>query len=279
MAAEATVMNVINTLVESATLLTKVRVHPYLEFAHATLCILHLKEDIHHTGGSANFARVHPLVTWLSSMVTTFAGLILVALMCGEPIAGAMSSLESLTLASIVWYLVFYSPGDLFTTVADFFPVKIILVLLKEIFRAKKIALGVAHALHLFPGNYLIPVFIALFKANGSSFTLPLERALRGVPATGVSEFLRPSVMTKACIFGAVLHLLEAVDLISASAETVSIAVTLVLAYLHVGSLFVNVGDPFVPAENLVCSLTLGGAWEALKLAATTPAIEDKKTQ
>ena len=56
--------------------------------------------------------------------------------------SGALSSLESLTLASAVWYLIFYSPGDVFLKVVDFFPVKIILVLLKEIFRAKKIALG-----------------------------------------------------------------------------------------------------------------------------------------
>lgn len=272
-------MGALETLVESATMLTKVRVHPYLEVAHATLCIMHLKEDIHHTGGGANFARAHPLVTWISSMVTTFAGLILVSLMCGEPLAGALSSLESLTLASAVWYLIFYSPGDVFLKVVDFFPVKIILVLLKEIFRAKKIALGVAHSFHVFPGNYLIPVFIALFKANGSSFTLPLERALRGVPASGVSEFLRPSLISKACIFGAILHVMEANDVISASAETVSLVVTLLLAYLHVGSLFINVGDPFLPVENLVCSLTLGGAWEALKLAASTSAVEEKKTQ
>jgi len=277
---EAALLGMLETVVESATMLTKVRAHPYLEFAHATLCIMHLREDIHYTGGGSNFARVHPLVTWLSSMVTTFAGLILVSLMCGEPLAGALSSLESLTLASVVWYLIFYSPGDIFLTIVDFFPVKIILVLLKEIFRAKKLALGVAHSLHVFPGNYVIPVFIALFKANGSSFTLPLERALRGVPATGASEFLRPSLISKACIFGATLHVLEHADVISASAETVSIVVTLLLAYLHVGSLFVNIGDPFRPMENLVCSLTLGGAWEALKLAATTTvAIEDKKTQ
>jgi len=276
---EAVLMGLLETAVESASLLTKVRAHPYLEFAHATLCILHLREDIHHTGGGVNFARAHPLVTWLSAMVTTFAGLILVSLMCGEPLAGVLSSLESLGLASLVWYLVFYSPGDIFLTLVDFFPVKVVLVLLKEIFRAKKIALGVAHSLHLWPGNYLIPVFIALFKANGSSFTLPLERALRGVPATGASEFLRPSLISKACIFGAILHVAEASDAISASAETVALVVTLVLAYLHVGSLFINVGDPFLPLENLVCSLTLGGAWEALKLAATTTAVEDKKAQ
>ena len=94
-----------------------------------------------------------------------------------------------------------------------------------------------------------------------------------------MSEFLRPSLISKACIFGAILHVMEANDVISASAETVSLVVTLLLAYLHVGSLFINVGDPFLPVENLVCSLTLGGAWEALKLAASTSAIEEKKTQ
>ena len=56
--------------------------------------------------------------------------------------SGALSSLESLSLASVVWYLVFYSPGDIFLALVDFFPVKIILVLLKEIFRAKKISMG-----------------------------------------------------------------------------------------------------------------------------------------
>ena len=48
---EASLIGAFEAVVESATMLTKVRAHPYLEVAHATLCILHLKEDIHHTGG------------------------------------------------------------------------------------------------------------------------------------------------------------------------------------------------------------------------------------
>jgi len=273
------VSSVMDGVVDSAMLLTKVRVHPYLEFAHATLCILHLKEDITATGGGANFAKAHPMATWLCSMVTTFAGLILVALLCGEPIIGALASLESMTLASIVWYLVFYSPGDIFITIAEFFPVKIILVLLKEIFRAKKIGLGVAHALHLFPGNYLIAVLIALVKANGSGFTLALERLIRGIWAPGASEFMKPSVVTKVSIFGALLYVLESEDIITLTPESVNVIVVLLLVYLQVGGLFFSTIDPFVPVENLTCSLALGGAWEALKMAATSPTIDDKKTQ
>ena len=50
-------MGMLETVVDSAAMLTKVRAHPYLEFAHATLCIMHLKEDIHHTGGGKSKAR------------------------------------------------------------------------------------------------------------------------------------------------------------------------------------------------------------------------------
>lgn len=268
----------LTSALDAAALLTKVRVYPYLEFAHATLCILHLREDILHTGGSVNFGRLYPLVTWLTAMLTTFAGVFLVALCCGEPLLGVFGNTDSVLLASLVWYLIFYSPGDIFISVIEFFPVKIILVLLKEIFRAKKIVLGVGHALHVFPGSHVAAILIAVLKANGSSFTLPLERRLRGAAVTGISEFMKPSVMTKAVILGSVLHVLSSTEVISVSQDIISVFVIAMLIYLHAGSLFVNVGDPFVPVENLVCSLTLGGAWEALKMAATAnAAIEEKK--
>jgi hypothetical protein len=61
--------------------------------------------------------------------------------------------------------------------------------------------------------------------------------------------------------------------------ESVNVIVVLLLVYLQVGGLFFSTIDPFVPVENLTCSLALGGAWEALKMAATSPTIDDKKTQ
>merc|ERR1712223_735189 len=121
---------------------TKLKMFPYFDLAHAALCCLAVRDDL--ANGSLPFSRKHPLALWVSSMLVIFAGGIL----------------ANLLLSTIVWYLIFYSPFDVGYKFFKFLPVKVICAALKEVYRAKKVHDGVTHAAKLFPNAYIIMIAI-----------------------------------------------------------------------------------------------------------------------
>lgn len=60
----------------------------------------------------------------------------------------------------------FYSPFDIVYKLCKFLPIKIVIAIMKEIIRCKKIHDGVTHAANLYPNSYLIMVMIGTVKGN-----------------------------------------------------------------------------------------------------------------
>ena len=57
--------------------------------------------------------RKNPLACWFASMLTCFAGGLLAAPLCGEPVLSALlGDPTRIAMATALWYLVFYSPSD-----------------------------------------------------------------------------------------------------------------------------------------------------------------------
>jgi trimeric intracellular cation channel len=54
------------------------------------------------------------LACWVSAMLSCFAGGVLVAPLCGEPIMAAFADGIKVLIASVLWFLVYYTPHDLF---------------------------------------------------------------------------------------------------------------------------------------------------------------------
>ena len=61
-------------------------------------------------------------------------------------------------------YLIFYSPFDVVYTLCKWFPVKLVLSLLKEVQRVHKVHAGVHHTAKLYPHAYLVQVIIGVVK-------------------------------------------------------------------------------------------------------------------
>uniref|UniRef100_H2XSV4 Uncharacterized protein n=1 Tax=Ciona intestinalis TaxID=7719 RepID=H2XSV4_CIOIN len=58
-----------------------------------------------------------------------------------------LANTEALTLATLVWWLVFYTPRNAFQVTTQWFPVSVVTMLLKELIRTKKIIKGIIHLL------------------------------------------------------------------------------------------------------------------------------------
>lgn len=115
----------------------KLKMFPYFDIAHSLLSALSVKEDL--GPGAHAFSRKHPLACWLSTMLVVFAGGMVASALLGEPILGPLKNSPQLLVATICWYVVFYTPFDIGYKVSKFLPVKLVASAMKEIYRAKKV--------------------------------------------------------------------------------------------------------------------------------------------
>lgn len=115
----------------------KLKMFPYFDIAHSLLCALAVREDL--GSGAQAFSRKHPLACWLSTMLMIFSGGMVANGLLGEPILAPLKNSQQLYVASIVWYIVFYTPFDIGYKVGKFLPIKVVASAMKEIYRCKKV--------------------------------------------------------------------------------------------------------------------------------------------
>jgi len=243
---------------------TKLKMYPYFDLAHAAVCCLAVRDDL--ANGSLPFSRKHPLALWASSMLVIFAGGILANLLLGEPVLAPLKNNNQLLLSTVVWYLIFYSPFDVGYKFFKFLPIKVICAALKEVYRAKKVHDGVTHATKLFPNAYIVMIAIGAIKGNGAGFVKIGERLCRGVWTPTAVEFLVPNFSTKASILAALIFVIDKkTDLISAPHALVYFGVVIFFVYFKLSSLLLGITDPFVPFENLFCAICMGGVFDVIQ--------------
>ncbi|XP_076231133.1 trimeric intracellular cation channel type 1B.1 [Calliopsis andreniformis] len=254
----------------------KLKMFPYFDIAHSVLCALHVREDL--GPGAQAFSRKHPLSCWLSTMLVVFAGGMLCNGLLGEPILAPLKNTPQVVVATIVWYVIFYTPFDIGYKIAKFLPVKVVCATLKEIYRCKKIYDGVTHAGKLYPNAYLIMILIGTLKGNGAGFTKLFERLIRGAWTPTAMEFMQPSFPTKASMVASIIFVLDKkTDLISAPHALVYFGIVIFCVYFKLSSILLGIHDPFVPFENLFCALFLGGIWDWLTKLLGRGQVKDEK--
>lgn len=70
---------------------------------------------------------------------------------------------------------------------------------------------------------------------------------------------------TKASIVASVVFVLDKkTDLISAPHAFVYLGIVIFLVYFKMSSILLGIHDPFLPFENLFCTLFFGGIWDKL---------------
>jgi len=214
--------------------------------------------------------RNHPLASWLAAMSASFAGSLIANPLLGKPVLAAVSDEYQVMLASVVWWAVFYSPGDLVYSLAKNKLLYLPICVVKEIIRGKKLVGGISAARAVFPDNELIIIIIAVIKGNGSSFMKPITKLILGDWAPSKSEILKMSATSKACAAGVLLLLLHNLGFISniVSEDCLYVSIVTTFLLIKLSSILADPVDPFKPVEDLVSFVMLGGMWENMQTSA-----------
>nr|CAI5828928.1 unnamed protein product [Callosobruchus analis] len=183
----------------------------------------------------------------------------------GEPILEPFEDTQRVLAAVLIWYAIFFTPMDVAYRLAEFFPVKIIALVMKEIYRCRKVYDGVDHAAKLYPDAFLIMIVIGIVKGNGDGFTRLFQRLVRGIWTPISIDFVHPSYYTKVCFVASVIFVLhKQTELIPAPEELVYFGVVIFLVYFKMCYIILDLHDPFASFESIVCEIIFGGAWNKL---------------
>lgn len=246
--------------------LTQLKMYPVFDAVHFALMCMTAREDVQQQlQGSYTFAKKHPLSSWVSSMLLCFAGGIIFNLLFGKPLVTVLQNHESLLIATGIWYLINYCPGDLVYVVLRWTPIKMVLVAIKEVHRVYGVNEAVRTAIKLYPGSYVIQVVAGLSKGCGALFLTNFSQLLRGFWVPSKNELLAPSFITKASLASSVLFILEDTRMLQLEHRILFAVIILVLIYIRLTTILLNTRDPFVPFENLLSAILFGGMWDALK--------------
>ncbi|XP_071485583.1 trimeric intracellular cation channel type 1B.1-like [Diadema antillarum] len=255
--------------VEYANTYATLPLFPVFDIAHYIMMIVALRKD---TGdGFLSLAENNPLACWLCSMLSSFAGYILSNALLGQSLVAPFAYHMKIGIATIVWYLIFYSPGDVFYKIVTSFPGKLVVGPMKEAVRARKVGLGVLQAAKVYPQGFLIMVIIGTVRGSGSAFMRIFERVLRGAGNLSQNELLNPSFTTKATILCSILLSLENLGYITIPSPELMLMLTTLLVSMKIASLVFGITDPFTPIEE-TCRPVLFGKWRKVDAPTQGPA-------
>jgi len=257
----------LQSLMDIATAVSKLKMYPYFDICNYVLMCLIVREDNAAGASGVSFSRKHPFACWLSSMLLCFASSILANLLVGESPLLPLKGNQDILTATLVWYLINYAPFDCFYKVVKIPPIKIVIYCMKEVQRAHKVHHGVHHAMKLFPGSYHIIVAVGVIKGAGYYYMRIAERLVRGIWSPSSHELLTPGFVTKSCAIASILFILERKGIVEAPHALIYFGVVIFFINFRLAAVMFGIHDPFLPFENLACSVIFGGMWDALRRA------------
>jgi len=238
---------------------------PWFDVCHFLLAALAVRKEVGTT-----FSRSNPLATWIATLTASFAGSMIANPLLGKPIFGALSNEYNLSVATLIWWAVFYSPADIVYTVVKNPAIYIPICVVKEIYRAKKTLGGINDAAKVYPDHELIQITVGLIKGNGSGFMKPITRLVCGTWTPGSSELLKMSTTSKECLVAAILLVADNAGYLPVplSGDLLYLSIVAVFLMVKLSGILAEPIDPFVPLDSAVGLLT-GGMWDGGKVDKT----------
>lgn len=228
----------------------KIPMFPVLQCVHYTIMTLKLRM----AEGSVSFAYSHPMSSWVSSILTCFAGTILANFLLGNSLILPLLDTQQIAIISAIWYLVFFCPLDLFTKFFMLKPFWIVLLVLKEAHRARNILKGVEMAALLYSDGWLVMIAIGTAKGAGSRLIRPVVKFVQG-KVEAINEALYPSFVTKLSIVGSILFIVVQKRSVELSTAEVLLIIACVGSFLQVLMYLSNANDPFTYLEKGVAAV------------------------
>lgn len=259
------------TFVELAGVVTRLKMYPYFDIANYILMCIMVREDAPPVASDSQaLSRKHPLSCWLSSMLMCFASVIMTNVILGEPPIAPFTNQRDILTASVVWYVINYSPFDITYKFCKLLPIKVLIYSLKEVQRVSKVHHGVHFASRVFPGAYIIICVVGVLKGAGYYYIRVFERLVRGTWVPTSNEILTPTLATKACLIASILFILDSEGQLSITHHQLYLSILAFFMLFRLAYLIFGIHNPFQILENLVCTLFFGGLFDAVRRAVTS---------
>ncbi|XP_028660890.1 trimeric intracellular cation channel type B [Erpetoichthys calabaricus] len=180
---------------------SQINMYPLFDIAHYIISVLALKEQ----AGTADVAQRSPLACWVSAMIYCFGGAMLSSLLLAEPLIAPLSNNTNIFLASFIWYIVFYCPGDLAYKCFTFQPLRLVLAGMKEVTRTWKVVGGVTQGQKYYKDGWLAIIAVGWSRGAGGGLLANFEQLVRGIWKPETNELLKMTYATKVTLIGSVL--------------------------------------------------------------------------
>ena len=232
-----------------------VPIFPYLWIPHCIMMSLAVRATV----GGVKFAKSHPLACYMMAVVYTFPGGILASIALAEPPLAFLANTPSMVTMSITWYLIFFSPYDVFAKLIASMHLRYPLGFLQDFQRIQLVisAVQTIHALH--PNTLLYPIVIATIKSSGLMFIKYVEAILFNVKLP--TGFTVPNHTSKTCILAAVLFTARSAGILDVGVKPLLLCHVLLSLSLRIASMFPSSHaepDPYLMFERASCYVLFG---------------------
>ncbi|XP_055010071.1 trimeric intracellular cation channel type B isoform X2 [Boleophthalmus pectinirostris] len=186
-------------------------------------------------------------------MLFCFGGAVLSGIMLAEPPVAPLSNGTSVLLATIVWYLVFYCPGDLLYCCTALLPLRLVLSGMKEVTRTWKVLGGVSQAHVKYKDSLLVMIAIGWARGAGGGLISKFEQLVRGVWQPETNELLKMTYPTKITLIGAVLFSLQHTQYLPVQKHHLMLIYTVFLVANKSRMMLTGSSvSPFAPIESII---------------------------
>jgi len=232
--------------------LIKFPIFPYLWVPHCIMSSLALR---HVYGEKAcDIAKTNPLSCFIRAILYTYPGGIISCLLLAEPpIAFILTNMPFFITMVISWYLVFFTPKDLFTQFLLKTRVTFIFSMGQDFQRLHLCLAGVNAVAKIHPQAFFYMILIGVCKSSGFMVLKYIEHVLE---SGWVKPFSIPNYPTKTCVLASTAFAIQACGFYDFGSNSGLLAGLTLLAVNF--RLFCQTMDPYERFESLTCQVFFG---------------------
>jgi hypothetical protein len=239
---------------------------PYFPVLHSVHCLA-TTASIRSQPGSLEFAHEHPLASVAGNTMIINAGGILVSTSLGMPPMNPFANSMNMLTAVLIWWLVYFGPGDMAFKFYKLKPLQILLMTARETRRCKKILWAVNSAAAVFDGQWIPLILVGALGGCSGKFLQTTEESVRKQSAEiSKGEFLQISFVTKASLLISGIFSMIKIGVIPMTITQGLFLCSSILVSVNLGMALAGLPDPFHPITN--------ATWKVVSLTTKNPVKE-----
>ena len=133
-------------------------------------------------------------------------GGVAVNLLVGNQPLAVFENNDAVLQACVIWFLIFYTPRNLFTRTLNKISIFGVVLLCKEILRAKKVQKGVTIGHKAYSASLLNPIILGVVASCGGGFIKNSSNLFTSLWTTDSIKSYSSSFITKTCILTSFFH-------------------------------------------------------------------------